>query len=312
MGMDRRRGDFDPRAPLPPGAVDHLRWDNPILLDLVRRYREHGSPVNAHSQWAHSFRSDLDLRYFRGDNCYLRQLSNFTGGLEASFTRYADYLAPRDARGLLELVAEDGGFGCWAVDYRRRRLISRDLLESVNEIGFLDRAWNLFDRTGVTVLDIGAGYGRLGHRVAEAVPGLDRYYCVDAVPESTFVCSYYLDHRGVSERVAVVPLDELDSLAGKRIDLAVNIHSFSEMPHAAIRAWLEWLAGHEVPALFVISNTRERVLSREADNSQRDATPLLARYGYRRVVAEPIVAEPAAFADLGIDDHFLLFRRSAG
>ena len=46
------------------------------------------------------------------------------------------------------------------------------------------------------MLDIGAGYGRLAHRMSAAFPQLEDYCCVDAVPESTFLSEYYLRHRG--------------------------------------------------------------------------------------------------------------------
>jgi hypothetical protein len=68
------------------------------------------------------------------------------------------------------------------------------------------------------------------------VPGLAHYYCVDAVPESTFLCEYCLRYRGVEGAASVVALDELERLPVDGLDLAVNIHSFSEMSIAAIMA----------------------------------------------------------------------------
>ena len=66
-------------------------------------------------------------------------------------------------------------------------------------------------------------------------------FCVDAVAISTFICEYYLGFRGADDRASVVPLDELDSLlALQPIDLAVNIHSFSECPITVNRR----VAGH--------------------------------------------------------------------
>ncbi|MGW8375622.1 putative sugar O-methyltransferase [Streptomyces sp. ODS28] len=307
MPLLRRRGDYSAAMPLPEGAAEHLRWDNPYLLELVRRYAQVESPLNTHTQWRDSHRSDLDLRYFRGDNCYVRQLSNYSCTLEESLVRYADYLRAFDARGLLGRLAEGGEFGCWTAEDGKGGLLSRDLLDSVNEISFLDRAWDLYGRRGATVLDVGAGYGRLGCRMVEAVEGLGRYYCVDAVPESTFVCSYYLGYRGVSRKAVTVPLDRLATLERTRIDLAVNIHGFSEMPYSAIGAWLEWLAARNVRHLFIISNTQDRLFSREHTVRGRNAAPLLWRCGYRRIAAEPIVRDPSLGDDLGVDDHFLLY-----
>nr|BBG91923.1 methyltransferase [Streptomyces sp.] len=303
-----RRGDYNAAVPLTPDAADHLTWDNPVLLDLIARYDKVDSPLNSHSQWKDDYRSDLHLPYFRGDNCYVRQVTNFAGRLASSLSRYAGYLHGIDDRRLLGRLVEDGAFGCWAFDHGNGMKISRDLLDSVNELSFLARAWDLFDRSDVTVIDIGAGYGRLAHRMVEAFDGIDRYYCVDAVPESTFVCSYYLDHRGVSDRAVTIPLDRLDEIDGTRIDLAVNIHSFSEMPYSAIEAWLNWLAVRRVENLFIVSNTQDRMFSREPDGGTRDVAPLLRAHGYHRVRSELIIDDAPTCAGLGVDDHFMLYQ----
>ncbi|MCR3752071.1 putative sugar O-methyltransferase [Lentzea californiensis] len=305
------RGEHDPTTPLPPGAAEQLIWENPKLLDLVRRYDEVVSPLNTHSHWADVYRSDLDLRYFRGDNCYVRQLSNYSADLESSMVRYARYLAEFDHRKLMERLTEDGRFGCWTAAGPSGTPISRDLLDSVNEICFLDREWQLFDRPGCTVIDVGAGYGRLAHRMAVAVDDLDRYYCVDAVPTSTFVCSYYLEHRGVGKKAPTIPLDRLDELDDTRIDLAVNIHSFAEMPRTAVDAWLGWLSRHDVGHLFLITNTQDTLNSREGGGVWRDATPLLAEHGYHRIRSEIIIRDEPLRLDLGVDDHFQLYELRA-
>ena len=96
----------------------------------------------------------------------------------------------------------------------------------------------------------------LGRSLSPARIG--RYFCVDAIPESTFVCDYYLNYRGVTDTAVTVPLDRLADLDREQIDLAVNIHSFSEMPLAAIDSWLGWLAGHGVGHLLLTPNTADR------------------------------------------------------
>ena len=106
------------------------------------------------------------------------------------------------------------------------------------------------------MLDIGAGYGRLAHRMVGAHgERVADYCCVDAVPESTFVSEYYLRHRGVVPPVRVVSLGSVErELEPRSFDLAVNVHSFPEMPYAAIQWWVELLARLEVPALLIVPN----------------------------------------------------------
>ncbi len=123
-------------------------------------------------------------------------------------------------------------------------------------------------------------------------------FCVDAVAISTFICEYYLGFRGADDRASVVPLDELDSLlALQPIDLAVNIHSFSECPIASIAAWLDIVTAHDVRYLFIVPNgpgtKGSRLLSTEgraADGSEpepRDFLPLIADRGYELLIEEP-------------------------
>jgi hypothetical protein len=55
------------------------------------------------------------------------------------------------------------------------------------------------DRPRFSVLDIGAGYGWLAHRMTQAYPELSDYCCVDAIPEATLTSSHF---RGQNERDA--------------------------------------------------------------------------------------------------------------
>jgi putative sugar O-methyltransferase len=136
-------------------------------------------------------------------------------------------------------------------DFRTFPRVSRDLLDSINEIYFLLRRAPLLSGEDVSVLDIGAGYGRLAHRMLTAVPNITRYYCVDAVPESTFLCDWYLRYRGLADRATVVPLDMLDRLGERRIDLAVNVRSFTEMSYPPIAAWIGLIAELGIGTLMI-------------------------------------------------------------
>ena len=87
-----------------------------------------------------------------------------------------------------------------------------------------------------------------------------RWLCTDAIATSTFLSEYYLGFRGVAGGTGspprVVPLHELEStIAPGEVDIAVNIHSFSECSPAAIEAWLAFLARPTASAhLMVVPN----------------------------------------------------------
>ncbi|MBO0887437.1 MAG: putative sugar O-methyltransferase, partial [Acidimicrobiales bacterium] len=239
-------------SPLPDDAGAYLRPDNPRLTELVHRYRAFDHPISAHSQWTDDYLNrNLDLRAFRGDQPYVWQLRDLNTEINYYVTFH--YLS-QTAGDLLERLREDGLFGSYTVSFDGR-LVSRDLLDAANEIRFLEGALGLSARKGFNILDIGAGYGRLAHRLVEALPPFGKIFCVDAVPISTFLCEFYLRFRGVDDRASVVPLDELETvLSTNHIDLATNIHSFSECSLRAITAWIDLLAEHQVRHLFIVPN----------------------------------------------------------
>jgi hypothetical protein len=175
---------------------------------------------------------------------------------------------------------EDGAFGarCEDVD---GKAVSRDLLDSVAEIGFLESFAGPLD--GAEVIDIGAGYGRLGHRVDELAPPTCRIRCVDGVPMSSHICALYLNFRAAT-RAEMVPLDQIEeSLARTPASIACNVHSFAEMPISAVEWWLSLLAEHEVPLLFIVPNGIGTLSSVGADGIWLDLMPLLATFGFSLV-----------------------------
>ena len=303
-------GRHDASRPLPPGMAAILHDRNPDLLRLRSRYRRLASPFRPGRFWRRSRRlRDLNLRYFRGDNAYVWQLRQVGSQARLKFYVLAQYIRSLDSHKLLEKTKEDGAFGCWTFDFQGMPTVSRDLIDSVNEMYFLDRHWDLFSRNDFTVVDIGAGYGRLAHRMVECVPGLKTYLCVDAIPESTFLSEVYLRYREVGPKAVVLPLDKVaDRLPTERPDLAVNIHSFSEMPIAAIDAWIGLLARIGVPALLIVPNEGDRLLSLEDDVVRLDFSPVLRKHGYVLEVREPTVADPDVRELVGIGDWFLFYR----
>ncbi|NUS14617.1 MAG: putative sugar O-methyltransferase [Streptomyces sp.] len=305
-------GRHDGSRPLPAAVAAVLDDRNPELEDLRARYRRMDSPFRPGSFWRRSRRlRDLNLRYFRGDNAYVWQLRQVGDNARLKFFLLTQYVSGLDTHKLLERTREDGAFGCWAFDFQELPTASRDLLDSVNEMYFLDRHWDLLTREDFTVLDIGAGYGRLAHRMAECVPGLSRYYCVDAIPESTFLSEQYLKYREADAKATVVPLDEMEErlAAAGRVDLALNIHSFSEMPLSAIEAWIGLLARLDVPTLMIVPNEGDKLLSLENDYLRVDFTPVLERHGYVLAAREQTIADPDVRDLVGVGDWFMLFRR---
>ena len=307
----RSLGAFaDDALPLPPGLADRLRADHPRLRELTERYARCDLPMFRHTWWTRDYvQQAVDLSRFRGDNAYVWQKRHMADGLRQRYYLYALDVARRDPLGLFGRLGEDGAFGCWVQRYQRFPALSRDLLDSVNELNFLERHAGLSRLAGAAVLDIGAGYGRLAHRALEALPGLRAYWCIDAVAESTFVSEVYLDYRGCGSRARVVPGDEAAALDAERFDLAVNVHSFSEMSLAAIEGWLAVLDRLRVPRLMVVPNDAEAFLSMEGDGTRRDFAGALAAHGYVLAAAEPAIEDPDARELVGVTDHLFLFER---
>jgi SAM-dependent methyltransferase len=304
---------YDSSVPLPRGAAEELSEGNPRLRELRATYADLDLPASNGSRWQReSIDAFLDLRYFRGETLitwHYRELPRIT---RLKYFVLMRYIAERDDLALLDRLTEDGAFGCWTYSYPGYGTVSRDLLESVNEITFLERELGLSQRDRFSVLDVGAGYGRLAHRMTAAYPNLSDYCCLDAIPESTFLCEYYLRFRGCSPPARVVSLDAVDDLNPGGFDLAVNIHSFSECTLAAIAWWVDRLRHLQVPRLLVVPNEPAELLSLEADGSRRDFGPLLEDAGYRLLTRKPVVEDPAVRELVPLEDHFHLFGLDGG
>ncbi len=301
----------DETAPLPADADIQLHGDNPRLVELRDAYERLNLPVTAGSRWAREHvESFLDLRYFRGETLitwHYRELPRITA---LKYFVLLRHVAQADRAGLLGRLEEDGAFGCWTFSFPGHRPVSRDLLESVNELGFLDRRFGLSSRERFSVLDVGAGYGRLAHRMAQGFPNLVDFCCVDAVPESTFLAEYYLRFRNASPPARVVPLHEIGAqLRPGAFDLALNVHSFPEMPLAAIQWWAQLLARLEVKVLVVVPNDANRLVSLEPDGSRQDFAPVLAAAGFDLVHTEPVIDDPAVAELVHLHDCFCVFER---
>ncbi len=274
------------------GTDTYLTKDNPRLRELEEAYAHVEGPVTTHTVWNADHVRAIDLRCFRADDAYLWQRRSRDMN-EMSFTLAYYYLKTTDRLRLFERLAEDQAFGVNCFEVIAGRLVTRDLLDSVAELNFLERHLAISKRTAVVVLDIGAGYGRLAYRSVAALPSIERYLCTDAVPVSTFICEHYLRYRGADARAQVIPLHEIrNTLRRYPVDLAINIHSFSECPLEAIAWWMELLREHAVRHLMVVPNVvgADGVTMMTFDG--QDFSRVLTDRGYRLVARDPKYLDP--------------------
>ncbi|HUQ14123.1 MAG TPA: putative sugar O-methyltransferase [Novosphingobium sp.] len=261
--------------------------DDARLADLELRYGRFDPTVTTPFVWVNGKVSAEDLSRYRGDNQYVWQ----RGGLNGNDLAYAlsyYYLKSGTGADLLRKMNEDGAFGALTIEVDGR-LVSRDLLDSVGEIDFLRRHVGLGEKP-LSVLDVGAGYGRLAYRMTETVEAF--VYATDAFATSTFLCEHYLAHRNSS--AVTVPLDEVDDFLGStNVDIATNIHSFSECRIEAVEWWIGRLAKAGVRYLMVVPNSvastgEPRCLT----NDRQDMEAVFEAAGYSLVAREPRHRDP--------------------
>jgi hypothetical protein len=276
---------------LPSDASAYLRPTNPRLRELQASYAQFGGPVIQPRLWTAEFVEPQHLLNFRGDTGYVWQTHERNDNeLGYALTYY--YTRSRDRLGLLDRLDEDGAFGAYVFRVDGRTL-SRDLLDSVNELNFLDRHLGIGRRSGTVMLDIGAGYGRLAYRAVTGLHSMERYLCTDAIPASTFLCEYYLRYRGVEDRAQVVPLQRIESVVAHRpVHVAVNIHSWPECRVEAVAWWASLLARHRVPYVLIVTNRLRSDTEPMKTNLGEDLSELFIAAGYRLVAREPKYDDP--------------------
>ena len=194
------------------------------------------------------------------------------------------YIRAFDEMGLLRLLEEDSAYGCETLVFDSV-VVSRDKLDSILEIYYLIKVLGIKPFDQLSILDIGAGYGRLAHRFTTVFPR-STYYTLDAVPVSTFICERYLDFRKAA-RAFVVAFDELDTLMGRRYDFALSVHSFPEQTLASINYWLGLLEELDIPYLFLVDHDGRWRTMESADGGRANYFDLLERYGWRLIDARP-------------------------
>ncbi|MGB2965701.1 MAG: putative sugar O-methyltransferase [Anaerolineales bacterium] len=288
---------------LPEEARSYLSATNPVLLDYQNRYSNCDYPSGEVSLWTEDHVKSEDILYFRGHNAYVFQEGKFNRNLFGYLLAYY-YLKSIDHRGLLKILEEDNAFG--AITYTVDGIqVSRDLLDSILEIYFLDKHLQLFQNPGFSVLDIGAGYGRSAYRMVKTFPHLKQYYCADAIAVSSFIAEYYLKFRGIEDKARVLHLDTIrQDLSNVTVDLAINVHSFSECTLPAIEWWLGLISENKIPHLMIVPNSGTELLTQ--DNN--DFLPLVTKYGYEPTIIEPKYKDPVVQKYALNPDHFHLFQ----
>ncbi len=228
----------------------------------------------------------------------------------AAYLRSAELLSDT-AKRLMTILDEDGGYGAVSHATSDGQLLTRDVLDSTAEIGFL------LDRIGDlaldSVIDIGSGYGRMAHRIRALRPN-SVVICADEVPSSRSMCTTYLTLREVTGFV-VCDFNAADELMRHhKPTVATAVHSFPEMPLERIRAWLELLAAGGVDWLFFVPNEPDRLMSTEPDGTRNpfgdaivDAGYHLAASGWKYELGE----KHAYSTNLVYQDQYLLYRHSA-
>ncbi len=270
-----------------PPAAKYLRLDNPRLHQLQTLYAALPRELTAPLEWTDDYqrREIPDLLSFRGDNAYVWQVRGRTMN-ELAYTLTYYYVKTLDRLQLLSTLREDFAFGVVTFEIAGQR-ISRDLLDSILEIYFLDGHLGITKRSELSVLDIGAGYGRLAHRMLSACPKIGMYACTDAVALSSFLCDYYLGYRRLRGRAKVVdPLAVGKIVDAYKISLGINVHSFSECSLEAVEWWLGLLSRHGVEHLMIVPNAGCHGGGFLLNNSNQDMFPVIQRKGYSLLCCE--------------------------
>lgn len=151
---------------------------------------------------------------------------------------------------LPEGKTRDEEFGARVVSTNALGKVTRQWLDGVVEYDFLQRsiASQGLKLAEQSVLDVGAGYGRLA---AILSPYVLEYTCVDAVTISSFLCEYYT--MRFCPKVSVLTLLEFETVwPTLKPDIAINIHSWSECSLDQIERWITILSGMDTRYLFVV------------------------------------------------------------
>jgi hypothetical protein len=216
--------------------------------DLADTYRSLGLE-HAGGVWNKKHLEGFDVMNFRGDNVYVWQTRVYQ---EIHFFVSYLYALKVDKLELHNQLTETGSFGAETFNFHGK-LVSRDLIDSIIEINYLENKLEISNFKNFHILDIGAGYGRFAKRIQEGFSNVE-VSCIDAIPLSSCLSRIYLEDEINSGKVTIHQLNTLDEIQERTIDLAINIHSFSEMSISSIESWVNFLLEKKVENIFIVPN----------------------------------------------------------
>lgn len=250
--------------------LDSLSTIRTIANALAEKYKNLGIE-HPEGVWSKKHLKNFDVNNFRGDSVYIWQTRSYQS--VNYFVSYI-YALKIDKLNLESRFSELGCFGVETFTFGNR-LVSRDLVDSIIELNYLEQKLNFSGIKNLHILDIGAGYGRLAKRIKEGFPDI-RVSCIDAIPMSTCLSRFYLDEYIQNGSVTVHQLDGIDAILKGSIKLAINIHSFSEMAIESVQFWVDFLVSKAIEYVFVVPNGPDLTL-----NDGSNFGELFEKAGYR-------------------------------
>ena len=254
-----------------------------------------------------------DILVFRGEFCVSQagshDISNFgPSRLLQAYTVAYEYARSHDRLGALAKFADDGAFGGlrFQVD---GHIVSSDVIDLCLQLNFIARHCGFGPSDEITLLDIGAGWGRLVWRFLELFPR-GSAYALDAVPFCSLCAQRYLEYRGALDRVVIGSRARLDGVQPGTFQIATNVHSWSEAPLQSIEAWLDMLDVLQVPFLFFVPHGVPAV-SAEKEGPARLIVPAIFAHGWQTLVDEPKYGASLQRQQTGLypTAHYYLFGR---
>lgn len=266
--------------------------------NLANTYRnlglKHGDGV-----WNERHLNNFDVMKFRGDNVYVWQTRVFQ---EIHFFVSYLFALKVDKLGLHNKLTETGSYGVETFNFDGK-LVSRDLIDSIIEINYLEEKLQFSKSSNFHILDIGAGYGRFAKRIQEGFSNIE-VSCIDAIPLSTCLSRVYLESEIITGKVTVHQLNTINVIQEGAINLAINIHSFSEMSLSSVVSWVNFLLEKKVENIFIVPNGSGLAL-----NDGTDFGGIFEEAGYQIASVDDKFGDPD-FTRFGIypSKYFLLNR----
>ena len=126
----------------------------------------------------------------------------------------------------------------FTIQYKGER-ICLDYLQAIYELEFIARHVRL---DGMHILEIGAGYGRTCHAILSNHDVAT--YCIIDLQNCLELSRRYLEtvlDRENFGKLCFLPAEDCDRWADLCVDLCINIDSFAEMDHGAVRYYLAYI-----------------------------------------------------------------------